>query len=219
VNPSVPTGWAMLGRSTRLKDRRNPNCPNCPSLLKKMRGESSTDTPCGRFPGPGNFLKIPGPTGTAGTDRYFNTLAEPAPFTGWDVWGRRKLSSSRRSSLQAHRRNTGPCSQRRKPILASCRLQRSTILGVRKEFLDWREVTRKSGDREADNRLSAISATLTWTVDRGQFTANWTARPPLGRLTGDKKGEKIGHFQSHQQFVQTYPGRPTWTELCSAIWS
>jgi hypothetical protein len=99
-------------------------------------------------------------------------------------------------------------------------LQRSTILGVRKEFLDWREkVTRKSGDREADNRLSAISATLTWTVDRGQFTASWTARPTLGRLTGDNKGKKIGHFQSHQQFVQTYPGRPTWTELCSAICS
>jgi hypothetical protein len=90
VNPSVPTGLAMLGRSTRLKDRRNPNCPNCPSLLKKMREESSTDTPCGLFPGPGNFLKTPGPAGTAGTDRYFNTLAEPAPFTGWDVWGRRK---------------------------------------------------------------------------------------------------------------------------------
>jgi len=80
----------MLGRSTRLKDRLNPNCPNCPSLLKKMREESSTDTPCALPAGRGNFLKTPGPTGTAGTDRYFNTLAEPAPFTGWDVWGRRK---------------------------------------------------------------------------------------------------------------------------------
>jgi integrase len=45
---------------------------------------------------------------------------------------------------------------------------------VRKDFLDWREkVARKSGDREADNRVSAISAMLTWAVDRGQVTANY----------------------------------------------
>ena len=45
---------------------------------------------------------------------------------------------------------------------------------VRKDFLDWREkVARASGEREADNRLSAISAMLTWAVDRGQTTANY----------------------------------------------
>jgi integrase len=44
---------------------------------------------------------------------------------------------------------------------------------VRKDFLDWREkVARASGMREADNRLSAVSAMLTWAVDRGQATAN-----------------------------------------------
>lgn len=44
---------------------------------------------------------------------------------------------------------------------------------VRKEFLDWREkVARLSGDREADNRLSAISAMLTWAVERGQISTN-----------------------------------------------
>jgi integrase len=44
---------------------------------------------------------------------------------------------------------------------------------VRKEFLDWREKTaRSSGQREADHRLSAISAMLTWAVDRGQIVAN-----------------------------------------------
>jgi hypothetical protein len=44
---------------------------------------------------------------------------------------------------------------------------------VRKDFLDWREqVARDSGEREADNRLSAISAMLTWCVDRGILTAN-----------------------------------------------
>jgi integrase len=44
---------------------------------------------------------------------------------------------------------------------------------VRKEFLDWREkVARSSGSREADHRLSAISAMLTWAVDRGNISAN-----------------------------------------------
>jgi len=44
---------------------------------------------------------------------------------------------------------------------------------VRRDFLDWREkVARQSGEREADNRLSAISAMLTWGVDRGQIAAN-----------------------------------------------
>ena len=40
---------------------------------------------------------------------------------------------------------------------------------VRRDFLNWREkVARASGEREADNRLSAISAMLSWAVDRGQ---------------------------------------------------
>jgi integrase len=44
---------------------------------------------------------------------------------------------------------------------------------VRREFLDWREkVARKSGEREADNRLSAISAMLTWATDHGRIVAN-----------------------------------------------
>jgi integrase len=44
---------------------------------------------------------------------------------------------------------------------------------VRRDFLDWREkVARVSGEREADNRLSAISAMLTWAVDRGHLSAN-----------------------------------------------
>jgi integrase len=44
---------------------------------------------------------------------------------------------------------------------------------VRKDLLDWREqIARASGQREADNRLSAISAMLTWCVDRGTLTVN-----------------------------------------------
>lgn len=44
---------------------------------------------------------------------------------------------------------------------------------VKRDFLDWREnVARASGHREADNRLSAISAMLTWATDTGEITAN-----------------------------------------------
>jgi integrase len=44
---------------------------------------------------------------------------------------------------------------------------------VRRDFLDWREkIARESGQREADNRLSAISAMLTWAMDRGNVVAN-----------------------------------------------
>jgi integrase len=44
---------------------------------------------------------------------------------------------------------------------------------VRRDFMDWREkVARASGEREADNRLSAVSAMLTWAIDRGHITAN-----------------------------------------------
>jgi integrase len=44
---------------------------------------------------------------------------------------------------------------------------------VRKEFLDWRGViARTSGEREADNRLSVISAMLSWAVDNGRISTN-----------------------------------------------
>jgi hypothetical protein len=44
---------------------------------------------------------------------------------------------------------------------------------VKRDFLNWREkIARSSGQREADNRLSAISAMITWAVDRGNITAN-----------------------------------------------
>ncbi len=44
---------------------------------------------------------------------------------------------------------------------------------VRKDFMNWREkVARASGEREADNRLSAISAMLTWAVEHSEITAN-----------------------------------------------
>ncbi|ACA15702.1 integrase family protein [Methylobacterium sp. 4-46] len=44
---------------------------------------------------------------------------------------------------------------------------------VRGDFLDWRaKVARASGEREADNRLSVISAMLTWARENGRIHAN-----------------------------------------------
>ncbi|WP_236728782.1 tyrosine-type recombinase/integrase [Methylobacterium sp. WSM2598] len=44
---------------------------------------------------------------------------------------------------------------------------------VRGDFLDWRaKVARASGEREADNRLSVISAMLTWARENGRLHVN-----------------------------------------------
>lgn len=44
---------------------------------------------------------------------------------------------------------------------------------VRHDLLEWRaKVARSSGEREADNRLSIISAMLTWAVEHGRLEAN-----------------------------------------------
>jgi len=44
---------------------------------------------------------------------------------------------------------------------------------VRTDFLNWRDkVAKKSGDREADNRLSVVSAMLTWAINRGKLATN-----------------------------------------------
>src|SRR5262245_26636595 len=48
---------------------------------------------------------------------------------------------------------------------------------VRRDFMDWRaEVLKASGEREADNRLSTISAMLTWARENGRVTVNHLAR-------------------------------------------
>lgn len=44
---------------------------------------------------------------------------------------------------------------------------------VRQDFMAWRaEISRTSGDREADNRLSVVSAMISWARDNGRVTAN-----------------------------------------------
>jgi integrase len=47
---------------------------------------------------------------------------------------------------------------------------------VRQDFMSWRAtVAKTSGDREADNRLSIISAMLTWAKENGQVFSNHIA--------------------------------------------
>jgi integrase len=61
---------------------------------------------------------------------------------------------------------------------------------VRRVFLDWRaEVFETSGPREADNRLSAISAMLTWAVERAWLSTNHLAG--FKRLYSSNRAEKI----------------------------
>jgi integrase len=75
---------------------------------------------------------------------------------------------------------------------------------VRKDFLDWREkVARTSGEREADNRLSAASAMLTWAVDRGHISAN----PLRGfkRLYHADRSEIIWLSEHVAQFMKVAP--------------
>lgn len=44
---------------------------------------------------------------------------------------------------------------------------------VKEDLLEWRdEIVRASGKREGDNRLTTISAMLSWAVDRGKLKAN-----------------------------------------------
>jgi hypothetical protein len=59
------------------------------------------------------------------------------------------------------------------PVFGDMPVQALDDWRVRKEFLDWREkVARQSGPREADHRLSTVSAMLTWAVEHGKLAAN-----------------------------------------------
>jgi integrase len=73
---------------------------------------------------------------------------------------------------------------------------------VKRDFLDWREkVARSSGQREADNRLSAISAMLTWAVERGQIMVNHLK----GRLYHGDRSEKIWLPEHIDAFMKAAP--------------
>ena len=75
---------------------------------------------------------------------------------------------------------------------------------VRRDFLDWRAaVARTSGEREADNRLSVISAMLTWGVDNGRLKANHIRG--FKRLYRSDRSEIIWLPENIEAFMRVAP--------------
>lgn len=75
---------------------------------------------------------------------------------------------------------------------------------VRQEFLDWRvKVLKASGEREADNRLSAISAMLTWARENGRIAANHLAG--FRRLYSSDRSDKIWLPEHVEAFMRAAP--------------
>jgi integrase len=75
---------------------------------------------------------------------------------------------------------------------------------VKRDFLNWREkIARSSGRREADNRLSAISAMLSWAVDRGNLVTNHLKG--FKRLYTVDRSENIWLPEHIDRFMQVAP--------------
>ena len=75
---------------------------------------------------------------------------------------------------------------------------------VRRDFLDWRvKVAKGSGEREADNRLSAISAMLTWARENGRLAANHLAG--FRRLYSSDRSDKIWLPENVAAFMRAAP--------------
>lgn len=71
---------------------------------------------------------------------------------------------------------------------------------VRDDFLSWRdEIARTSGNREADHRLSAISAMLSWAVGRGRLSANHLKG--FKRLYGSDRSDVIWEAKHIEAFL------------------
>jgi integrase len=75
---------------------------------------------------------------------------------------------------------------------------------VKQDFFDWRgKVARDSGPREADNRLSAISAMLTWAVERGRLSTNYVKG--FKRLYRSNRAEIIWQPEHIKAFMRVAP--------------
>lgn len=75
---------------------------------------------------------------------------------------------------------------------------------VRQDFMSWRAVVAtESGDREADNRLSVISAMLTWAKENGHIFSNHVAG--FRRLHSADRSELIWLPEHIQAFMAAAP--------------
>jgi hypothetical protein len=75
---------------------------------------------------------------------------------------------------------------------------------IMQDFLDWREsIARTSGNREADNRLSAISAMLSWAREHGRVTVNHLKG--FRRLYHSDRSERIWLPEHIDAFMKVAP--------------
>ncbi|MGV8855209.1 MAG: tyrosine-type recombinase/integrase [Devosia sp.] len=75
---------------------------------------------------------------------------------------------------------------------------------VRSDFLKWRaEIAESSGEREADNRLSVISAMLSWGIDNGRVFSNHVSG--FKRLHKVDRSEKLWLPEHVEAFMKVAP--------------
>lgn len=75
---------------------------------------------------------------------------------------------------------------------------------IKQDFLRWRaDVVSESGPREADNRLSIASATLTWACNNGYISINHIKG--FKRLYHSNRSEKIWLPEQIQSFIKIAP--------------
>lgn len=75
---------------------------------------------------------------------------------------------------------------------------------VRQDFMAWRgDIARASGDREADNRLSVVSAMISWARDNGHVTANHVSG--FRRLYHSDRSELIWLPKHIEAFMNVAP--------------
>ncbi|KKC31037.1 tyrosine-type recombinase/integrase [Devosia psychrophila] len=75
---------------------------------------------------------------------------------------------------------------------------------VRSDFLKWRaDIAISSGEREADNRLSVVSAMLSWGIDNGQVFSNQVSG--FKRLHKVDRSEKLWLPEHIEAFMKVAP--------------
>jgi integrase len=75
---------------------------------------------------------------------------------------------------------------------------------VRGDFMDWRdEVAAGSGPREADNRVSVLSALLSWAVDRTRIGQHHASG--IGRLHKADRSDKLWLQEHVEAFMKVAP--------------
>ena len=75
---------------------------------------------------------------------------------------------------------------------------------VRKDFLDWREkIAKSSGEREADHRLSVISAMFSWATVRGHLSHNHLRG--FKRVYHSNRAELIWLPETINRFMEVAP--------------